>query len=191
MQAEEHARDTATNAILRDLIVISRRGVADARVANLSLSMTDQSILGYIVDHPGCRSVDIAEAYRLNRSTVSRQLAGLTELGVVREVPDAAGRGRPLELTEAGWAVYDEAIEILHGVVSHQLDGWTDAQITRFARDLQRFNAGRPDPARPDSGAADETRPRHPLETPDGSHDGAAPGADTAPRGTQRKKEQQ
>lgn len=180
-QRQGHERDAATAAILRDLIVISRRGVADARVANLSLSMTDQSILGYIVDHPGCRSVDIAEAYRLNRSTVSRQLAGLTALGVVREVPDAAGRGRPLELTEAGWAAYDEAIEILHGVVSRQLDGWTDAQITRFARDLQRFNVGR----------TDETRPRHPLEAHDGSHDGAAPGADNAPRGTQGKKEQQ
>ena len=138
-------RDRSTAEVLRDLIVISRRGVADARVAGLGLSMTDQSILGYIVDHPGCRSVDIAQAYRLNRSTVSRQLAGLTALGVVREVPDAAGRGRPLELTDAGRAAYDEAIDILHGVVDRRLEGWTDAQIARFAHDLRRFNSGRPD----------------------------------------------
>src|SRR5690349_18625680 len=101
------SRDAATADILGALIVISRRGVADARTANLSLSLTDQSILGFIVDNPGCRSVDIAHAYRLNRSTVSRQLAGLTALGVVREATDAAGRGRPLELTDRGRAAYD------------------------------------------------------------------------------------
>ncbi|GAA1830705.1 MarR family winged helix-turn-helix transcriptional regulator [Agromyces salentinus] len=181
MDAAANTRDGATTAILGALITISRRGIADARTANLALSMTDQSILGFIADNPGCRSVDIAQAYRLNRSTVSRQLAGLTELGVVREVPDAAGRGRPLELTDEGWAAYDEAIEVLHGIVSHQLADWTDPQVARFARDLQRFNVGRPD----------ETRPRHPLEAPTGSQDSAAPGAENAPRGTQRKKEQQ
>ncbi|GAA1939479.1 MarR family winged helix-turn-helix transcriptional regulator [Agromyces allii] len=167
-------RETATSDILGALIVVSRRGVADARTANLSLSMTDQSILGFIVDNPGCRSVDIAQAYRLNRSTVSRQLAGLVSLGVVREVADAAGRGRPLELTETGQAAYDEAIGILHGIVSRQLDGWSDAEVARFARDLQRFNVGR----------TGETRPRHPLETRVGSHE-------NAPQGTSEEKEQQ
>ncbi|SFR83808.1 DNA-binding transcriptional regulator, MarR family [Agromyces sp. CF514] len=167
-------RETATADILGALIVISRRGVADARTANLSLSMTDQSILGFIVDHPGCRSVDIAQAYRLNRSTVSRQLAGLMALGVVRESTDAAGRGRPLELTETGRAAYDEAIGILHGIVSSQLDGWSDAEVARFARDLQRFNVGR----------ASETRPRHPIDDPDGS-------PENAPQGTPEEKEQQ
>ncbi|ANJ28061.1 MarR family winged helix-turn-helix transcriptional regulator [Agromyces aureus] len=169
------SRETATSDILGALIVVSRRGVADARTANLSLSMTDQSILGFIVDHPGCRSVDIAQAYRLNRSTVSRQLAGLVALGVVREVADAAGRGTPLELTASGRAAYDEAIAILHGIVAGQLDGWSDDEVARFARDLQRFNVGRPG----------ETRPRHPLETPDGPHENAPQGAE------EEKKEQQ
>jgi len=186
MTRQTASRGTATTDILGALIVISRRGVADARTANLSLSLTDQSILGFIVDHPGCRSVDIAQAYRLNRSTVSRQLAGLVSLGVVREMTDAAGRGRPLELTASGRAAYDDAIGILHGIVADQLDGWSDAEVARFARDLRRFNVGHPE-----LGTTGETRPRHPLETHDGSHDGAAPGADTAPRGTQRKKEQQ
>lgn len=156
-------RGLATADILRALIVISRRGVADARIANLSLSMTDQSILGYIVDHPGCRSTDIAQAFRLNRSTVSRQLAGLMKLGIVCETADASGRGRPLELTDSGWAAYDEAIGILQGVVDETLDDWTDAEVARFAHDLQRFNTG----------AAGETRPRHPIEAPDAPLDSA------------------
>ncbi|MFF2494208.1 MarR family winged helix-turn-helix transcriptional regulator [Agromyces sp. NPDC058064] len=149
---ERITRDEHAAAILRELIVISRRGVADARTAPLSLSMTDQSILGYIVDHPECRSVDIAEAFRLNRSTVSRQLAGLTRLGVVREIADASGRGRPLELTETGWAAYREAIELLQRVVDRHLGGWHDQEVARFAADLTRFN----------DAATDDDRPRHP-----------------------------
>ncbi|WP_350348840.1 MarR family winged helix-turn-helix transcriptional regulator [Agromyces sp. G08B096] len=142
-------RDDAAG-ILRELIVISRRGVADARTARIRLSLTDQSILGYIVDHPGARSTDIATAFRLNRSTVSRQLANLARLGVVRERADEASassgaggapvRGRPLELTDTGWAAYHEAIAILQSVVDHQLGDWTDAEVARFARDLHRFN---------------------------------------------------
>lgn len=126
--------------VLRELIVISRRGVADARTARVPLSMTEQSILGYLVENPGARSADIARAFRLNRSTVSRQLGALLRLGVVRELPDASGRGTPLELTEAGWAAYDEAIGILQQVVDRHLGDWTDAEVARFARDLVRFN---------------------------------------------------
>ncbi|MFC9558633.1 MarR family winged helix-turn-helix transcriptional regulator [Agromyces sp. NPDC056965] len=172
-------RASATADVLRALIVISRRGVADARIANISLSMTDQSILGYIVDHPGCRSIDIAQAFRLNRSTVSRQLAGLMKLGVVCEKTDASGRGRPLQLTDSGWAAYDEAIGILQGVVDENLDDWTDAEVARFAHDLQRFNTG----------TAGETRPRHPFEAPPASLDRAK--RNRAPQGTEGKKEQQ
>ncbi|MRG59439.1 MarR family transcriptional regulator [Agromyces sp. CFH 90414] len=135
------SRATNASGILRELILISRRGVADARTAAVSLSLTDQSILGYIVDHPGARSVDIATAFRLNRSTVSRQLANLVRLGVVRErAVEASGRGRPLELTDAGWAAYHEALGILRSVVDHRLGDWTDAEVARFAHDLRRFN---------------------------------------------------
>lgn len=155
------ARRAEADRILRELIVISRRGIADARRASVSLSMTDQSILGYIVDHPGARGVDIAEAYRLNRSTVSRQLAGLVRLGIVREA-ERSGRGRPLELTDAGRAAYDEALGILQaevdGQLDGQLDGWSDAEVARFAADLHRFNgaaapASSPPPASPPASA--------------------------------------
>jgi DNA-binding MarR family transcriptional regulator len=133
-------RASGAARVLRELIVVSRRGVADARTARIALSMTEQSILGYLVENPGARSADIARAFRLNRSTVSRQLGGLLRLGIVRELPDASGRGTPLELTEAGWAAYDEAIGILQGVVDRHLADWTDEEIARFAYDLHRFN---------------------------------------------------
>lgn len=131
-------------AILRSLVTISRRGVADARRSETPLSMTDQSIVGFIADNESVRGVDVAGEFRLNRSTVSRQLAGLIRLGIVRESADAAGRGRPLELTEAGEDAYRETFGILQEIIDAQLAEWTDAEVARFAHDLARFTDHRP-----------------------------------------------
>ncbi|GAB3599586.1 hypothetical protein GCM10027408_21720 [Microbacterium tumbae] len=106
--------------------------------------MTDQSIVGYIAERPGIRSIDIAQEFRLNRSTVSRQLAGLIELGLIRESAESAGRGRPLELTEAGSKAYRDTLLILQDVIDEHLAGWSDAEVARFARDLERFNRESP-----------------------------------------------
>ncbi|QAY72967.1 MarR family transcriptional regulator [Agromyces protaetiae] len=152
-------RGADASGILRDLIVISRRGIADARTARVKLSMTDQSILAYIADHDGARAVDIASTFRLNRSTVSRQLANLVNLGIVCEKADegdalrpaqgaGAGRGRPLQLTEAGRAAYNDGIDILQHVVDDVLHDWTDEEVARFAHDLARFTST-PTGARP------------------------------------------
>lgn len=148
-------RDDQAAQVLRALIRISRRGVADARTTGIPLSMTDQSIVAFIVDNPGTRSTDIAAEFRLNRSTVSRQLANLQVLGVVREVADGTGRGRPLELTPAGHEAYDESIGILQHVVDAHLSDWTDAEVEAFATALARFNA------------AAVAHPRTPQENPE------------------------
>ncbi|UOE42917.1 MarR family winged helix-turn-helix transcriptional regulator [Agromyces larvae] len=145
-------RSTDASGILHALMLISRRGVADARTAPTVLSMTEQSIVAYLVDNPGSRSVDLAREFRLNRSTVSRQLGALIDLGLVREAP-GPGRGQPLELTDAGRRAYDETVAILQRVVDAALADWSDADVARFARDLARFNAA---PADPD--ASGETR---------------------------------
>ncbi|QEO14902.1 winged helix-turn-helix transcriptional regulator [Agromyces intestinalis] len=164
----EDPRSTDASGILHALMLISRRGVADARTAPTSLSMTAQSIVAFIVDHPGTRSVDLAREFRLNRSTVSRQLGDLVALGLVREA-SGTGRGRPLELTEAGRRAYDETVAILQAVVDASLAGWSDAEVARFARDLARFNAattgsagGRVEPvgSSPDPDASGEEPPR-------------------------------
>ncbi len=134
-----NSADGDRREILRALVTISRRGIADARRSETPLSMTDQSIVGFIADGDGVRSIDVAHEFRLNRSTVSRQIAGLVRLGLVREVTDSAGRGRPLELTEAGEAAYRETFGILQAVIDEQIADWTGPEVARFAHDLVRF----------------------------------------------------
>ena len=131
-----------TRSVLRSLVAITRRGLVDARYGDAPLSITDQSIVMAIAEQPGIRSIDIARMFRLNRSTVSRQLAALTELGLVREAAGDTGRGRPLELTHAGTAAYRGTLDALQEIVTGHLTQWSDAEVSRFAHDLARFDQG-------------------------------------------------
>lgn len=130
--------DSAT--VLRSLVAISRRGVADARIDETPLTMTEQSIVTAIAEQPGIRSIDIARIFRLNRSTVSRQLASLMRLGVVAEGDGDGGRGRPLTLTPAGSDAYRRTLDTLQRIVDAHLAAWSDAEVARFAADLSRFD---------------------------------------------------
>ncbi|MFF3028186.1 MarR family winged helix-turn-helix transcriptional regulator [Microbacterium sp. NPDC057944] len=132
--------DSAT--VLRSLVAISRRGLVDASFGDAPLSITDQSIVMAIAERPGIRSIDIARMFRLNRSTVSRQLAGLIALGIVRDTAPPSGRGRPLELTPEGMDAYRGTLGALQQIIDQHLARWTDAEVSRFAHDLERFDRG-------------------------------------------------
>ncbi|MFJ4997252.1 MarR family winged helix-turn-helix transcriptional regulator [Microbacterium sp. NPDC088619] len=144
MQQQEgsYGRQSDSAAVLRSLVAITRRGLVDARAEEPSLSITDQSIVMAIADAPGIRSTDIARMFRLNRSTVSRQLSTLVSLGLVQETPSSSGRGRPLELTTEGEEAFRNTLRSLQGVIDEHLARWTDAEVQRFAHDLQRFDRG-------------------------------------------------
>lgn len=137
-----NARSTDSETVLRSLVAISRRGLVDARFGDAPLSITDQSIVMAIAEQPGIRSIDIARMFHLNRSTVSRQLAGLTALGIVCEADSGSGRGRPLQLTPQGAAAYRGTLDALQAVIQDHLAQWTDAEVARFAHDLVRFDRG-------------------------------------------------
>ncbi|MEV7609207.1 ArsR family transcriptional regulator [Microbacterium sp. NPDC089320] len=144
MQQEPDAdgRRVDSAAVLKSLVAITRRGLVDARAGEPTLSMTDQSIVMAIAEQPGIRSTDIARMFRLNRSTVSRQLSALMSLGLVQETPSSSGRGRPLELTTEGEDAFRGTLRSLQNVIDAHLSQWTDAEVQRFAHDLRRFDRG-------------------------------------------------
>lgn len=136
----EGTRTTDSASVLRSLVAITRRGLADARTGDTPLSMTEQSIVMAIAEQPGIRSTDIARMFRLNRSTVSRQLGALIGRGIVQESVAETGRGNPLTLTPDGAAAHRNALAALQRVVDAHLASWSDGEVTRFARDLERFD---------------------------------------------------
>lgn len=136
------ARTASIARVQRELTTIGRRGTARVRRQDEALSTVDRSLLAYIREHPGCRAVEIAGHYQLNRSTVSRQLATLAESGyVVSEPEERAGRGQALSITDRGAGVLDAADEALRGTMTGRLRGWSETEIADFAAMLERYNA--------------------------------------------------
>ncbi len=126
------------------LTTISRRGIARVRRANGALSDVDRSLLSHIGAHPGCRAVDIAAHFQLSRSTVSRQLGALMELGCVTtggqpEGASSLGRSQGLHLTAAGQDILSEAGRILRAALAERLADWSAEDIEDFARMLERY----------------------------------------------------
>jgi DNA-binding MarR family transcriptional regulator len=128
-------------AIQRALTAIARRGRARARAHAPQLSLVDQSLLDYLHDHPDSRAADIAAHYLLDKSTVSRQLAGLVRDGLVQATDLVDARGKALRLTASGQLVIAESMAAQRQALQERLQGWTGEEVRAFARALERFNA--------------------------------------------------
>ena len=133
--------------VYSQLEAISRRGVARNRRESAPLTVVQHTLLTFIAATPACRAIDIAQALRLNRSTVSRQVADLFELGLVRNATDdesEGGRGQILLLTERGAAMLETSLRANQIELARRLADWTDDEIDRLANDLTRFNDADP-----------------------------------------------
>ncbi|WP_022881433.1 MarR family winged helix-turn-helix transcriptional regulator [Gryllotalpicola ginsengisoli] len=142
------ARSELLGQIFEEISVITRRSTARARRLAAPLTFVEHSLLQFIGSTPGCRATDIAASFHLNRSTVSRQVAGLFELGLVEYAPhteDVRQRGRELRLTEHGKAQLNAAQEAQRTAMFDRLADWSDAEVAEFAELLARYNKNEPE----------------------------------------------
>ncbi|MDV9190149.1 MarR family winged helix-turn-helix transcriptional regulator, partial [Streptomyces sp. SR27] len=88
-----------------DVTAFARRARAAAARVHPELPLVSYTLLAHIEAQRGCRATDLAAHYLLDKSTVSRQVAGLEKLGLVerRPAPDDH-RVHVLHPTEAGTA---------------------------------------------------------------------------------------
>lgn len=140
-------RSARMETVYSEIATISRRGVARNRRTSAPLTVVQHTLLTFIAATPDCRAIDIAQALRLNRSTISRQVGDLAELGLVEApAPDRAGsgstgRGHVLALSPRGHELLRRSDEANLQALEHRLADWTDAEIDLLARALERFNA--------------------------------------------------
>jgi DNA-binding MarR family transcriptional regulator len=89
----------------------------------------------------GARGGDISEVLRLHKSTTSRNLTSLEELGLVERIadPDDA-RARQVRLTEQGATALERSFEGRRERLSSQLGAWDQSDIAELARLLRRLN---------------------------------------------------
>jgi DNA-binding MarR family transcriptional regulator len=131
--------DDAIDGIHRELNVLARRVRSEAHRLHPDLSFVAYTLLGHVHATGGCRAVDLATLYQLDKSTVSRQVADLERRGLLERAP--GGRGRLLRVTAAGRARLDAAAAGQRAALARRLDGWDAAHLAAFAGHLERYNA--------------------------------------------------
>jgi DNA-binding MarR family transcriptional regulator len=89
----------------------------------------------------GARGGEVSEALGLHKSTTSRNLTTLEELGLVERIPDPDdARARQVRLTEQGAAALERSVAGRRGRLREQLGAWDAADIAALATLLRRLN---------------------------------------------------
>jgi DNA-binding MarR family transcriptional regulator len=125
--------------IHRELNTLARRVRAEAHRLHPALSFVAYTLLGHARATGGCRAVDLAALYQLDKSTVSRQVADLERRGLLERAP--GGRGQRLRVTAAGLAELAAAAAGQREALARRLAGWDEADLRAFAGYLERYNA--------------------------------------------------
>lgn len=106
------------------------------------LDPASYSLLLMVAADGPLRGMDLADRTRLDKSTVSRQIATLVDLGLLERVPDPDdGRARLIQLSALG----AERLEQVRGERRKHLAGqfasWTTDDLADLARLLGRLNS--------------------------------------------------
>ncbi|QLY29755.1 MarR family winged helix-turn-helix transcriptional regulator [Nocardia huaxiensis] len=139
------------SAVHDELTLIVREIIAGRPGVEGLPSFTQQSTLSFIDRNPGCRATQIAEAFGVHRSTVSRQLRGCVDAGWVETGAGSLHAGYPLALTAAGRDALAAAAGRDLTQLGERMADWTPREIADFARALRRFR--QPDPTTGDDRA--------------------------------------
>ncbi|GEJ98729.1 MarR family transcriptional regulator [Streptomyces sp. 1-11] len=147
------AAQTAVETIQREMTIFARRARASAGRMHPELSLVSYTLLGHLEESGGCRATDLAAHYALDKSTVSRQVGALERAGLIERRTDPEDhRVQVLDLTEAGRAILAQVTRSRRAAFRERLAEWPEEDLVRFARYLERYNAG-PAPAAGPGGA--------------------------------------
>lgn len=111
------------------------------------LSLVDLAILIALESAPAgrLRRVELAERLGMSQSSVTRLLAPLEKLGIVRRLPDPADRRAAFtELTDAGRRLAADARATAHEAAEDVLRGWPADELAGLAAAVTRLTAGAP-----------------------------------------------
>lgn len=89
----------------------------------------------------GVRATELAETFGVHKSTVSRGLAALEQLGLVGRLPDPTdGRARLVRLTTDATRQVENVRRRRHEALAAVLEDWQPDDLTALARLLDRLN---------------------------------------------------
>lgn len=106
------------------------------------LERSAYNVLVRLYDHGPQRLSELAAAFELDASTVSRQVRTLNASGLLQREPDPSDqRASLLQLTSAGQDALELTRARRRGVLRTVLSAWPSHDVTTFARLLEQFEA--------------------------------------------------
>lgn len=131
----------ATLRLLYDgLSFISRQSRELGAQLHPELPLMAYSLLMFINSETDPRAVDVAAAYGLEKSTVSRQIGQLEAAGLVKRAGEQPGRrGHVLLLTDEGTSVLERSVASSQTTLASHMHDWNDQDLVALATLLSRF----------------------------------------------------
>lgn len=134
--------DDAISVIALELAILARRVTAMATDQKKSgLDRSAYLLLHQIQTHDAAGVKTLAEEFRLDVSTVSRQASALEQKGYIARIPDPDdGRAFSFHITAAGAAQLTAYREEREARIQDLLASWSEEELATFGRLLRQFN---------------------------------------------------
>lgn len=140
-----HQQDDAVQTIEGQVAMLLRLSERTRRSSTRQQGELERSaylVLGVLAADGPASVNGIAEALRLDPSTVTRQVLAMEQSGhVTRSTDPTDGRVTIVQPTDAGRAALARTREVRADLYGQILDGWTGADRADLARLLTRLNA--------------------------------------------------
>lgn len=135
------ATTTSTLALLeQELTLLARHQIASTHHPELDLDRSAYQLLSRLELGPLSLG-GLAEAFKLDVSTVNRQVASLRRKDLVERIADPEGGvAKLLRPTSRGLTQLRQDREVRHGHVERLIEEWDSADVERFSELLARFN---------------------------------------------------
>ncbi len=136
-------RATDVEQEIRTLLRRGRSLFTDwAALVSPGLTPTEYAALVSVQESGELRASDLVDRLRLDKSTVSRLVARLVDLGLVEVAPDDRdGRARLLRVTHAGDRWLAAARDEQHKRLLASFATWPEEDLDQLVRLLRRLNA--------------------------------------------------
>lgn len=129
-------------AIVELYRTVNERIRGHAKTFNPDLQPVGFGILRYIRLRESIRAAEISTALGMDKSSVSRQITALREMGLVETRPDPEdGRASLLVLSEASRIALAGIRDDTAAEYERALSTWTDDDVQTFAGLLKKFTA--------------------------------------------------
>ena len=137
---DSDAPATAEDALAQLMMTVGRR--FRARLDGDTVDPSQAALLYILKIRGAMRLSDIADAMKLDASTVSRHVQQLGDREFIERGPDPVdGRASIISLTEAGRVGLKVSFEQRRAFITAALAEWDDAERDRLRHDLNRLTA--------------------------------------------------